>query len=84
MLEELGANLISKTAFADHHAYNQADLQQIKKLQSEMIITTEKDFVKLADWQAIYDKLYVLRIRAEIEDIKGFEEYITNWINTQN
>lgn len=68
----------------DHHAYNQADLQQIKKLQSEMIITTEKDFVKLADWQAIYDKLYVLRIRAEIEDIKGFEEYITNWINTQN
>ena len=84
MLRGLGAKLVFNKGFMDHHAYDTDDLKQISQIPADIIITTEKDFVKLADWQEIYSKLYVLRIRAEIEDKKRFEDYITNRINTKN
>jgi tetraacyldisaccharide 4'-kinase len=84
MLNKLETNLIFKKVFSDHYIYSEEDLKQIKQSAADIIVTTEKDFVKLAKWQEIYDKLFVLRIKAEIEDNKRFEDHITSRINKQN
>ncbi len=56
LLEYTGA--ITEIAFPDHHAYRQKDIDLIKKRFNQMIspvkiiITTEKDAVRLMEWKA--------------------------------
>ena len=49
-LQSHGADLVGSMAFPDHHAYDDGDLAEIDRSagNAQMILTTEKDWVKLA------------------------------------
>lgn len=48
-IEDLGANVIGKKRFVDHHNFLDSDIEEINKLsrEAEFVITTEKDAVRL-------------------------------------
>ncbi|MEI7590383.1 MAG: tetraacyldisaccharide 4'-kinase, partial [Deltaproteobacteria bacterium] len=70
-LEALGANVVSFISFADHHRYNIDDVEQIKseakRHQSEIIVTTEKDSVKL-NYNNFIEEIFTLVIDISFGD----------------
>ena len=81
-------NLSGFMEFSDHHQYSKRDLDEIlsaaKKSMSECIITTEKDYVRIAhkiDWS---DDLFVIGIEIDFgADKKRFNSYIKDWIKNR-
>jgi tetraacyldisaccharide 4'-kinase len=71
--------------FPDHHSYSDRDLKDIsaaaKRSMSECLITTEKDYVRIAhkiDWPG---DLFVIGIEIDFgADKKRFNSYIKDWI----
>lgn len=64
-LISLGYAVVDTVDFADHYAYNKADIDNLKKIANEknaLLITTEKDFVKLDD--EMRSGVYCLRVKA--------------------
>ena len=66
--------------FPDHHSFN---LQEIANLETkDIILTTEKDYVRLKQYESIIDKLYYLPIQFKIDRAKEFDgivkEFATN------
>jgi tetraacyldisaccharide 4'-kinase len=52
LLERFGASLVATFEFADHHRYSRQELERIRRAAAEasaMMVTTAKDWVKLAD-----------------------------------
>lgn len=76
MLEEMGIELKEKKSFPDHHIYRQKDLM---KLGQGILITTEKDAVRLP----ITD-FYFLKISAKILCLKEFLGLIIERIGSDN
>lgn len=82
-LERLGAKVAAEVIFEDHHRYT---LQEIKKLiqdaraeGAEVLVTTEKDGVKVREFLSfqINDPVWALRIELErIEDSQVWERFI--------
>lgn len=62
-LETLGADVIKTQAFADHQAFEQAELQQLAA-QGQHLIMTEKDAVKC--YQFAEDNWWYLPVSAQI------------------
>ncbi|MBP0904456.1 tetraacyldisaccharide 4'-kinase [Mariniflexile gromovii] len=63
--------------FKDHHEFTQQDILDLEK--KELIITTEKDFMRLNQYGTLKDKLYYLPIQTTISNsevinklVKGF------------
>jgi tetraacyldisaccharide 4'-kinase len=82
-LEELGAKIIKFLAFPDHYFYRQDDVQAIageaKVLNAEMLITTEKDGVKLLKFQDFYQKIVILKVGLRMDpDERTFLNTLTN------
>jgi tetraacyldisaccharide 4'-kinase len=68
LLREIGANVVRTIEFPDHYRYHREDLRRLESLQDvEMVITTEKDAVKI-DGTGIRDTFFSLLIEAEIEN----------------
>ncbi len=68
---------VSAVTFSDHHVYT---LKEIKKFLKEsdsfnLVITTEKDYVKMADFQ-FNEKFYVLKISLLIKEPDIFKNVI--------
>lgn len=65
-----GLQVLGETAFADHHAYRSEDLDRIraqaKRLNAEIVLTTEKDAGKLAPLLTPDDPWWALRLRADV------------------
>ncbi len=79
LLLALGAHLVNSLKFRDHHVYTLKDLKKIDQevTRNDIIITTEKDWVKLAkfaDWVQS-KKIFVLRIKFEMSE-KESEEFL--------
>jgi tetraacyldisaccharide 4'-kinase len=52
--------------YPDHHHFTETDIQQIKQQAGEkMIVTTEKDYVRLKD-SILKEQLYYLPIRTSL------------------
>jgi tetraacyldisaccharide 4'-kinase len=68
-LQEWGAELAEVMEFPDHHQYAQTDWQAISAAgqKVELIVTTEKDLVKLERFPFATRKLVALRVRMAIE-----------------
>jgi tetraacyldisaccharide 4'-kinase len=68
-LREWEAEIAEVIEFPDHHAYTQADWQVISLTSQkfDLIVTTEKDLVKLERFPFATGKLVALRVRMEIE-----------------
>jgi len=82
-LEELGAKIIKFLAFPDHYFYKRDDVQAIageaKTLNAEMLITTEKDGVKLFKFQDFYQKIVILRVGLQMDlNERTFLDTLTN------
>ena len=76
-LKQLGAELVYCDHYADHHRYTQQEIidfiNQAKKAGADMIVTTEKDAVRIPRIDRCDVQLYYLRIQIDI--ISGQESF---------
>jgi tetraacyldisaccharide 4'-kinase len=68
-VREWDADIAEVMEFPDHHVYTQADWQAISLVSQkfDLVVTTEKDLVKLEQFPFASGKLVALRARMEIE-----------------
>jgi len=66
-LIDIGAQVVAFMPFPDHHDYSREDIREIQKTamkeKAEIIVTTEKDGVKLSRFHMFLEKIDLLRIR---------------------
>ena len=76
-LVELGGTLVHKERFADHHRYTQQELidfiNKAKSSKAQMVVTTEKDAVRIPKLERRDIPVYFLRV--EIEILSGRENF---------
>ena len=48
-LRAAGLNVVGTRGFPDHHSYSKADLEALKRERADVLVTTEKDAVKIDD-----------------------------------
>jgi tetraacyldisaccharide 4'-kinase len=65
--------------FKDHHDFSEKEISILE--QKQLIITTEKDFMRLKQYMTLKDKLYYLPIEVEIKNSKKFNSLIRNFVN---
>jgi len=72
-----------KLVFPDHHHFIENDLLEIKnKAQNKIIITTEKDYVRLKD-KLYNEQLYYLPIRSSfLSESENFDKCIADFIES--
>lgn len=77
MLEAAGAHLVVRRRFRDHYDYTIEDWQRIEKeaaeAGAEMVVTTEKDLVKLERFAGVGSSLRAIRLDLEVS---GGEELV--------
>ena len=71
--------------FRDHYSFKKEDidkmLQEYKKLdEKKLILTTEKDYVRLMDFEELTDKLFYWPINVEINNKEEFNQVILNYV----
>jgi tetraacyldisaccharide 4'-kinase len=80
MLRELDADLMGVFDYPDHHAYTTADWQAMVNAMRDtnLIVTTEKDLVKLERFPFPRDSLYALRLEVTMDavDARALDELI--------
>jgi tetraacyldisaccharide 4'-kinase len=80
MLRELDADLVGVLEYPDHHAYTSADWHALSEAARnvDLVITTEKDLVKLERFPFARDSLYALRIEVAItpQDARALDQLI--------
>ncbi len=69
MIDDWQGEIVDVLEFEDHHVYSQQDWQRINRgaRKAEMIITTEKDIVKLMRFPFARDQLFSLRVEMVVE-----------------
>ncbi|MBR7107407.1 MAG: tetraacyldisaccharide 4'-kinase [Lentisphaeria bacterium] len=76
-LEQLGAQLVAKDHFADHHHYTRQEIidfvNAAKAAGAEMVVTTEKDAVRIPHLDRCDVPIYYLRIQIDI--LSGKESF---------
>ncbi|MGB0453439.1 MAG: tetraacyldisaccharide 4'-kinase [Bacteriovoracaceae bacterium] len=75
MIDHLGGVIVKKFAFADHYFYTEDDLDKIQEFQKKediLVVTTEKDFVKLS---SIKHPLNFAYCKIDINFTSGEEEF---------
>jgi tetraacyldisaccharide 4'-kinase len=66
-LEEGGARVMGSCFFADHHPYDEAEIDQLRMIAgAAILVTTEKDFVRLTTAQR--EGIRVLKVTARFDD----------------
>ncbi len=73
IIHEWEGEIIDTFEFRDHHDYTAADWQKINRRghHADIILTTEKDLMKLIQFPFAKDKLLALRVAMEVEDGAG-------------
>ena len=69
-IRDYEGEIVDILEFPDHHAYSSADWQQINRAARavDLIVTTEKDIVKLVRFPFARDKLLALRVAMRVEN----------------
>jgi len=80
-LQNIKCNVVDHLKYSDHHTYSDSDLKDIRaaaqKSMSECIVTTEKDYVRIAHKIAWPDDLYIIGIEIEFgTDAEKFNDFI--------
>jgi tetraacyldisaccharide 4'-kinase len=70
MLHEFEGDIVDILEYPDHHDYSLADWQRINRVgrTAELIVTTEKDIIKLARFPFAKEKLLALRVEMVVEN----------------
>ena len=86
MLRELDADLVAVFEYPDHHAYTNADWQAMVNAmrETDLVVTTEKDLVKLERFPFPRDSLYALRLEVTMDaaDARALDELILGQMTT--
>ena len=73
-LTELGAEVVSFKRFEDHHPFQPREIQglmdDLRRLQADYLLTTEKDWARMEDTVPRYPDLAYLTIRMDVLDEK--------------
>lgn len=64
--------------YKDHYGFSEKDILQLEK--KELIVTTEKDFVRLKQYETLGDKLFYLPIEVDIDNGKKFSQLIKQFV----
>jgi tetraacyldisaccharide 4'-kinase len=74
-LESLGGTVVRFLGYPDHHPYSDKDISDICEAASlsgaDMIVTTEKDGVRLTDFNNFLKELYFLKVEMEMLPSRG-------------
>jgi len=85
--DRFGAKTVGCRAFADHHAYTSFDMAELNRAASaagaDLLITTEKDWVKLKSLQGAESGLPIWRAELEIRFRLGDPERLQEQIESQ-
>ena len=76
LLRDNNLNLKKTFSFPDHHHYSNSDFENIKKNNSSIIVTTEKDYQRLDNAQK--QSCNFIEVDLEIEN----KEYLSKIIQT--
>lgn len=70
LLHDWDGEIVRTLEFPDHHFYSIADWQEINRMARlvDLIVTTEKDILKLSRFPFARDKLLALRVVMTVED----------------
>ncbi len=69
-------------SYDDHYNFTEKDIEIIKKKSNDrLILTTEKDYMRLKQFDGIYHQLYYLPIKIKIDRHEHFDNNILNFIN---
>jgi tetraacyldisaccharide 4'-kinase len=66
--------------FNDHHEFSEDDISELNK--KELIVTTEKDFMRLKQYESLKGKLFYLPITVAIIDTEHFNKLVKDFIET--
>lgn len=72
--------------FPDHHNFSQSEILKIdtefekNPNLKKIILTTEKDYMRLKDESALIENLFYLPIEVELNDYSAFKETILNYV----
>lgn len=79
----MGAKKGNTLVFPDHHHFTDSDIANIKsKAANKIIITTEKDFVRLQT-DVLKEQLYYLPIKSQlVSNQEAFDQTIFNYVGT--
>ena len=76
-LGSLGTDVAIFIPFPDHHRYTEADIglinEKAKQYKVDMIVTTEKDRIKLDQFEVFLSRIYALRV--EMEFLSGRDDF---------
>lgn len=80
-LEQLEAKVVAEVAFEDHHRYTAEEIKQLIRTAqangAEVLMTTEKDGVKIREFLSPEDPVWALRVDIDrIEDPQAWEHFI--------
>jgi len=64
--------------FNDHYDFNKEDILTLEK--KELIITTEKDFMRLKKFDTLKDKLFYLPIKIKINDAFKMDKVVKDFV----
>ncbi len=81
LIKNTGATIVEEFVFNDHHSYIRGDLGKIvgsKAKDIDMIITTEKDAVKIRGLIKEDVNIWAVRIDLSIDDISELERLLLN------
>ncbi|HLE17619.1 MAG TPA: tetraacyldisaccharide 4'-kinase [Syntrophales bacterium] len=71
-IENLGVSLMGFLSFSDHHVFTAEDILTVRseaeRLHAEIILTTEKDGVRLRNFPDFLEDIFLLRIEMSIID----------------
>lgn len=67
--------------YQDHYNFSTSDIEKL--CNQKMVITTEKDFVRLQSFKALQDKLFYLPIKVQIDESEKFNSLIKQFINSK-
>jgi tetraacyldisaccharide 4'-kinase len=80
MVREIDGDLVGVLEYPDHHAYTWADWQTIAAAahSADVVITTEKDLIKLERFPFARDSLYALRLEVSLpeEELQTLDDLI--------
>ncbi len=78
IIHEWEGEIVDTFEFRDHHDYTAADWQQINRRghHADIILTTEKDLIKLIRFPFAKDKLLALRVTMAVENGAGLVEAV--------
>ncbi|MCP3872340.1 MAG: tetraacyldisaccharide 4'-kinase [Desulfobacteraceae bacterium] len=84
-MRKLGINILDHLEFKDHYRYKESDILMInamaKKVNADLILTTQKDWVKLGPTIKWEKEIIVIGIKIQFQDSEQFQSFLISKLN---